>query len=81
MRGLIIATVDRLLYAGAALFACICIWNIFKYFRRGFVYINGKKAFRSEDRLGFWLVMASWAIIAAFLFWRILSAFQNGSLP
>lgn len=81
MREIIVAIVDRLLYLGAASFAVLCLWNIWRSFSRGYVFINGKTAFRSQDGLGFWLVVISWAAISSFFFYLVATAFKDGSLP
>lgn len=81
MHDIIVAIVDRSFYLVGAVFAAVCLLNVYKSFKRGFVYINGKKAFRSEDRLGFWLVTICWIGVAVFIAIRIISAFRDGTLP
>lgn len=81
MREIFIFVVDRLLYLGAAFFALVCLWNIFSSLKRGYVFINGKKAFRSQDRLGFWLVVFCWAAVSCFFVYLIAAAFRDGTLP
>ena len=80
-RELFISIVDRLLYIGAVLFAVICLWNIWKSFARGYVFINGKKALKAQDGLGFWLAIFTWSGIAVFFLYLVIGAFRDGSLP
>lgn len=72
---MLITLVDAAVLVAVWLIALLCIKNIFSALRNKFVFINGKKATRIEEPLGYWLVIFSWLIVfAIFMYLAITNA-------
>lgn len=74
-RQIIIVIVDALLKFAALLIAFFCAKNVFFALKNKYVFINGKKAMRSEEPWGYWLVILSWLVIVGLFGSFIVSSF------
>jgi hypothetical protein len=43
------------------------IVSVFKSLKRGYVFINRQQATKSEEPLGFWLIIMSWVILTVLI--------------
>ncbi len=64
-RQTLIMIVDGIVQVAALLFVLLCAKNIFSAMKNRYVFINGKKASRSEEAVGYWLVIVSWIVVLA----------------
>jgi hypothetical protein len=62
-RQTIIVVVDVAVQIAALLIALLCVKNIYSALGNKYVFINGKKATRTAEPVGYWLVMVSWAVV------------------
>ena len=72
-RETIIAIVDTLAWLGAGAVIIVAVAFCVRAVRRQYVHINGKKATLREEPLGYFLVLAAFAVVIYFLwplFWR-----------
>lgn len=64
-RSTIIAIDDVVVQIGALLLVLLCAKNIFAALRNKYVFINGQKATKAAEPVGYWLVIVSWVVVMA----------------
>lgn len=60
----IVAVTDVVLIIVGVLLIILLIKSVLVSLKRGYVYINGQQATKSDVPLGFWLVILSWIVLA-----------------
>jgi lipid-A-disaccharide synthase-like uncharacterized protein len=74
-RETIIAIVDVVLQIAALLFVLLCAKKVFFALRNKYVFINSQKATRTEEPLGYWLMIVSWIGVSAVFAYVFVSSF------
>jgi hypothetical protein len=69
--------IDASVAIGFIVFSIFIIIYVVRSFGRGFVYINGKKAYLKKDSIGFVIVILSFVFLFALLIYASLLIFAD----